>query len=78
MTSWNTTPAPRDGSHILVCCGPFSKNWTFAQRPPCVVHWWDNPGEEGFYLSHGLVENSYNDVPVEFTHWQLLHGTEPS
>lgn len=48
---WRTAEsAPRDGSHILVCHGAFASSWTFAQYPPCVVHWWSNPGEEGFYL----------------------------
>lgn len=37
-----------------------------------VVHYWSNAGEEGFYLSHGLVEGSYNDEPVKFRAWQPL------
>jgi hypothetical protein len=69
--------APRNGTHILVCRGPYGPNWSFDQEPPCVVHWWGNPGEEGFYLSHGLVENSYNDAPIDFAHWLPLSGTEP-
>lgn len=69
--------APKDGSHILVCRGPYGPSWSFNQEPPCVVHWWDNPGEEGFYLSHDIVEGSYNDVPVEFVFWLPLVGAEP-
>lgn len=68
--------APRDGTHILVCHGPFSERWGFMQSPPAVVHYWSNPGEEGFYLSRGLVDGSYNDSPVEFTYWSSL-GHEP-
>jgi hypothetical protein len=58
--------APKDGTHILVCRGPYSSHWGFAQSPPMVVHF----HHEGFYLSHGIVANSYNDEPMEFTHWQ--------
>ena len=68
--------APKDGTHILVCEGPYTETWGFAQLPPAVVHYWSNPGEEGFYLSRGLVEDSYNDGPVFFTHWSPL-GHEP-
>lgn len=68
--------APKDGTHILVCQGPYSERWGFNQSPPCVVHYWSNPGEEGFYLSAGLVEGSYNDMPFHFTHWSPL-GHEP-
>lgn len=66
--------APKDGSHVLVCRGPYSEHWGFSQSPPAVVHWWGNPGEEGFYLSHGLT--SETDQPFEFTHWKPL-GFEP-
>lgn len=69
--------APRDGQHILVCSAPYSVHTTFNQKPPCVVHYWANPGEEGFYLSSGIVQGSYNDAPVEFTHWTPLLGLEP-
>ncbi len=68
--------APKDGTHILVCEGPYYSTWGFAQRPPAVVHYWSNPGEEGFYLSHGIVEGSYNDKPMSFTYWSPL-GHEP-
>lgn len=68
--------APKDGSHILVAFGPYDK-WTgFDQKPPCVVHWypgWKEGNEpEGFYLSHGIVQDSYNDQPMTFSHWQRL------
>ena len=69
--------APKDGTHILVCAGPFSKDWGFNQRPPIVVHYWNSPGEEGFYPSSGIVDDSYNDAPVQFTYWRPLIGTEP-
>ncbi len=61
--------APKDGSHILVAFGPYSKHWTFDQRPPCVVHYWRDADGEGFYLSCGIVEGSYNDKPIQFTEW---------
>lgn len=64
--------APKDGTHILACRGPYNEHWGFDQSPPAVVHYWSNPGEEGFYLSHGLVDGSYNDAPFEFTHWRKL------
>lgn len=67
--------APKDGTHILVCSGPYDKHWTFDQAPPCVVHYWSNPGEEGFYPSSGIVENSYNDHPVNFKWWCYLGET---
>ena len=50
--------APRDGTHILACRGPYDQNWTFQQGPPDVVHYWSNPGEEGFYPSYGPDEPS--------------------
>lgn len=68
--------APRDGTHILVCRGPYDQ-WTgFNQSPPQVVHYFGDPEEPGFYPSHGIVQDSYNDRPVAFTHWSPL-GHEP-
>lgn len=67
--------APKDGTHILVCTGPYDENWGFNQSPPVVVHYWGNPGEEGFYPSSGIVEGSYNDEPVKFTRWRSLGST---
>lgn len=70
--SWKPAEkAPRDGTHILVCRGPYSKHWTFNQSPPAVVHYWTHPGanEDGFYLSNGGTDD---DLPFEFTHWRPL------
>lgn len=69
--------APKDGTHILVCNGRYDAHWTFNQTPPAVVHYWSNPGEEGFYLSGGIVEGSDNDKPVYFTRWRPIVGSEP-
>lgn len=65
--------APKDGTHILAACGPYDEHWGFAQRPPAVVHYWSNPGEDGFYLSTG---GSLNELPFDFTHWCDL-GSPP-
>ena len=64
--------APKDGTHILVCCGIYDEHWTFDQQPPQVVHYFPDPDEPGFYLSSGLVENSYNDHPVAVRRWMPL------
>jgi hypothetical protein len=64
--------APHDGTHILVCKGPYGQHWGFNQSPPCVVHYFPDPDAPGFYLSGGIVQDSYNDKPVEFTHWRHL------
>lgn len=61
--------ARRDGTHILACIGPYSEHWTFDQRPPAVIHYWENPGEEGFYLSSG---GSPDEQPYPATHWKPL------
>ena len=61
--------APIDGTHFLAACGPYDAHWGFHQRPPAVVHYWSEPGEEGFYLSHG---GSAYDEPFEFTDWTDL------
>lgn len=71
--AWSTAEsAPRDGSHILVAqfnggtgfgvCGGVRQPWQ------AVVHYWANPGEEGFYLSSG----DSGGPPVSFTHWRPL------
>jgi len=36
-----------------------------------VVHYWSNPGEEGFYLSTG-ASDPMDDRPMRFTHWMPL------
>lgn len=70
-TQWSThDTAPKDGRHILVTdkgrggfgtCGGERQDWC------AVVHYWSNPGEEGFYLSSGADDN-----PKPFTHWMPL------
>lgn len=69
---WRTIDsAPKDGSHFLACCAkpPYDQHWTFDQRPPTVVHWWGNPGEEGFYFS---VSENEPQHPFAATHWMPL------
>lgn len=61
--------APKTGEHILgasfegngfgICGG--KKQSYFV-----VVHWWSNPGEEGWYASTG------SDSPLALTHWLPL------
>lgn len=62
----------KNGTHILVALGPYDKYWTFDQRPPIVVHYFPDPDEPGFYPSFGIVQDSYNDKPVTFTHWMPI------
>lgn len=70
QAGWRTIDsAPKDGTHILACAGPYNKTWTFAHRPPCVIHYWDNPGEEGFYLSAGGYPD---ELAFQATHWMPL------
>jgi hypothetical protein len=73
MLDWRSSEtAPQDGAHIAVCTGPFGTHFGFNQRPPVVVHYFN----DGFYMSSGIVAGSYNDEPVQFTHWRPL-GAEP-
>jgi len=67
--------APQDGTHILVCFAdpPYSKHWTFMQRPPTVAHWFGPPNlpglrAGGWYLS---VNQSDSDR-IHPTHWMPL------
>lgn len=77
LLRWQTADsAPKDGTHILVCEGPYSEHVGFNQRPPCVVHYFNDPDVPGFYLSRGIVQDSYNDKPQSFSHWSPL-GHEP-
>jgi len=64
--------APKDGSHILAIAmkppgfGYFDGEWVPAQT---VIHWWGNPGEEGFYTS---VNEIAPERPFPATHWAPL------
>lgn len=62
--------APKDGTHVLACHGPYSATRGFNQGPPAVVHYWDEIGNEGFYLSLGAV--GQYDRALPFTHWTPL------
>lgn len=76
-TQWrDIATAPKDGTHILACDArvPYGPHWGFNHRPPTVVHWWANPGEEGFYTS---VNETEPLAPFPATHWKPL-GPEPS
>ena len=59
--------APKDGTHIFACDAsiPYGQYWTFGQRPPTVVHWF----EDGFYTSVNELEPQR---PFPATHWQSL------
>ena len=72
MSDWQPIEtAPKTGEHILVAdfsrkgfgfCGGKEQSWQD------VVHYWSNPGEEGFYMSNGP-----EDPPVTWaTHWMPL------
>ena len=75
-TAWQAAnTAPKDGTHILVALGPYSIHWGFNQSPPAVVHYCAGPESPGFYLSNGIVQDSYNDRPFNFTHWRPLGET---
>ena len=60
--------APKDGTHILACD---EKSWRYGRwvGPPTVVHYWSNPGEEGFYTS---VNEFEPQNPFTATHWMPL------
>jgi hypothetical protein len=64
--------APIDGTHILACLGPYGDHVGFNQRPPVVVHYFADPEKPGFYQSSGIVQDSYNDLPYQLTHWMPL------
>lgn len=79
-TEWQPiATAPKTGEHILVAefnpdrigfgmCGG-SKFWPGKkQSMMTVVHWWDNPGEEGWYAS----VDSQGETPFPATHWKPL------
>jgi len=66
--------APKTGEHILgadftpgrvgfgMCGGKHQSMMT-------TVHWWNNPGEEGWYISCSQNDSS---EPFPATHWQPL------
>lgn len=65
--------APKTGEHILVA--EFNPERTGfgvcggkKQSMMTVVHWWDNPGEEGWYAS----VDSQGEYPFPATHWKPL------
>lgn len=64
--------APKDGTHILACNAARSFGWADGKPLPpqqTVVHWWANPGEEGFYTS---VNELAPERPFAATHWKQL------
>lgn len=61
--------APKDGTHILAFRALIGIRYTNLTNPPTVVHWWDNPGEEGFYTSVNELEPQ---EPFRATHWMPL------
>jgi hypothetical protein len=70
---WPAAEAPRDGSHIFVknddpTSSGFGMYGGKRVHWHAVVHYWANPGEEGFYLSSGAGDSG----PVSFTHWRPL------
>ena len=60
--------AKRDGRHYLACNNPptmpYRPTWGFNQRPPVVVHWFDDPEEPGWYPSYGAGDQP----PMQLTH----------
>jgi len=69
--------APKTGEHILVSNvgrGDFGTCGGVQQDYTAIVHWWDNPGEEGFYLSNGYPHDASEETPITFTHWAPLTG----
>ncbi len=80
VETWReSASAPKTGEHILVSrfggrgfglSGGKWADWC------AVVHYWSNPGEEGFYLSSG-ASNDIDDQPVGFTHWMPIPAERP-
>lgn len=70
--------APRDGTHIRALQEGTTFGWWDGRQAPeiqTVVHWWGNPGEEGFYTSVNELEPQQ---PFQATHWRPLDGLPPS
>ena len=65
------TEASKDGTHILACDAhrPYDAAWTFDQRPPTVIHWFDGGEFEGWYTSVNELEPR-STFPA--THFMLL------
>lgn len=67
--------APRDGSHILGIIMDDSTDLGLHPvtgalvRTQAVIHWWDHPGERGFYTS---VNEMAPEHPFPATHWRPL------
>lgn len=75
MTWCLAESAPKTGEHILVSNhgrGDFGMCGGKTQDFCAVVHYWDNPGEEGFYLSNGYPHPEDVETPIHFTHWLPL------
>jgi hypothetical protein len=78
MSDWRPIEtAPRTGEHILVAWANTSFGYIGGKQLPefqTVAHWFnDGDGSDsGFYLSMGIVQDSYNDVPQHPTHWKAL------
>lgn len=77
---WNTRKAawediesaPKDGTHFLAATIGTSFGYFNGEPAPevqTVVHWWGNPGEEGFYTSVNELEPQR---PFPATHWKPL------
>jgi hypothetical protein len=66
----------RRRTHVLACDAhtPYGPHWGFDQRPPTIVHWWANAGEEGFYTS---VNETEPQQPFPAPHWKPL-GSPPT
>ena len=66
--------ATKDGTHILACNAAWAPYGQW-QAPPTAVHWWSNPGEEGFYTS---VNEREPEQPFPATHWMALPPPPPN
>jgi len=64
--------APKDGTHILGAVMDGSNGLGYGVPIMAVVHWWDNPGERGWYTSVNELEP---ENPLPITHWRPLPAT---
>lgn len=74
--SWRSIRfAPQDGTHILAADMSDKAGFGWPPHPGewqptmTVVHWWSNPGEEGWYTS---VNEQEPQRPFNATHFQRL------